>query len=407
MKKNASILFFILCLGFVVKAQNLVPNGNFDIYSTCPTAKSSPGNMAINFANGWHAAASTPDYYNSCATINSTVNVPYAAYGYQQDCCGGNGFVGGSMLSRFANNNDDREYIYTKLYDTLKIGYKYLVSMYVSRADGWDYSIATMGMLFTDTVIILPYPQSYINAVPQVKSTSMLSDTLNWMLVQDTITAISQETYLTIGNFNTSATCDSVRVGGNGSYANFANYYIDGVSVYEINGNCNNYWDAGFDKYIFAGDSIRLGAIDTDNSVYIWHNSAGGSTYLSNVADARPWSKPTQTTTYHVTKTCPNNNVFTDTITVYIQQHVGIKNLAGNSEMLLAYPNPNNGVFIIETNSTEKQTLQISDITGKIVLSQYINSKITIDVNDLDNGIYFVQLKTNNNISTQRIIVQH
>jgi type IX secretion system substrate protein len=216
-----------------IKAQNLVYNGYFEVYSSCPTARSSPSNLQLNYATGWQTSASTPDYYNSCASTSSQVNVPYSGYGYQQDCCGGNGYAGEFMLD-MNSPNYDREYIYTKLIDTLKAGHKYLASMYVSRADGWEYAIATIGMLFTDTAIALPYPQSYINATPQVKNTTLLSDTINWILIQDTITAIGNEAYLTIGNFNTSATCDSVYVGGNGTYWNFAYYYIDGVSVYDL-----------------------------------------------------------------------------------------------------------------------------------------------------------------------------
>src|ERR1700741_3727758 len=148
MKFNKIIAVLILGFSINAKAQNLVSNGDFEIYSQCPTARSSSSTLQIDYAVGWHAAASTPDYYNICAGINTNVNVPYSNYGYQQDCCGGGGFAGGSLFSKYATNNDDREYIYTKLIDTLKAGHKYLASMYVSKADGWDYAIATMGILF-------------------------------------------------------------------------------------------------------------------------------------------------------------------------------------------------------------------------------------------------------------------
>ena len=77
-----------------LKAQNLVSNGCFEIYSNCPTATSSQGNTQFNYATGWHAATLTPDYYNACASISSEVNVPYNVFGYQQDCCTGGGMLG-------------------------------------------------------------------------------------------------------------------------------------------------------------------------------------------------------------------------------------------------------------------------------------------------------------------------
>ena len=78
-----------------------------------------------------------------------------------------------------------------------------------------------------------------------------------------------------------------------------------------------------------------------------------------------------------------------------------------NSELqLTVYPNPSNGNFSIETNTTEKQTLQIFDVAGKTVLSQNLNNKANINASCLDNGVYFIQVKTSTIISTQKIIVQ-
>jgi len=88
-------------------------------------------------------------------------------------------------------------------------------------------------------------------------------------------------------------------------------------------------------------------------------------------------------------------------ITVGIQQFK-------NDIQLTVYPNPSNGNFAVETNyTTEKQNLQLFDVTGKMVLSQTLNNKANINASSLDNGVYFLQVKTNQNISTQKVIVQH
>jgi hypothetical protein len=83
-------------------------------------------------------------------------------------------------------------------------------------------------------------------------------------------------------------------------------------------------------------------------------------------------------------------------------QHINDKN-----NQISIYPNPNNGNFIIETNAIEIQMLQIFDIAGKTALCQNINGKTNINVNSLDNGIYFIQVKTSENVSITKIIVQH
>ena len=241
------IIFFFLSLGLLTKAQNLVNNGNFESYSNCP---SNAGQ--INYAIGWSSYSNfaMPDYYNACSSFTN-IGVPYAAFGFQQDCCGGTGYAGGFMLDKNAQNNDDRDYLITKLNDTLRIGHKYLASLYLNRGQSVDYGISTIGMLFTDTSTHLSGTTTSIISSPQVKNTNLLSDTLNWILVQDTFIAIKNEIYLTIGNFNSSITSDSVKLTNYWASFPVSYYYIDGVSVYEITGACNNYWDAGQDKHIF------------------------------------------------------------------------------------------------------------------------------------------------------------
>ncbi|MEO8761335.1 MAG: T9SS type A sorting domain-containing protein [Bacteroidia bacterium] len=315
MKQIPTILIFILCFGnHLTKAQNLVSNGYFEMHDTCPNNYSK-----INYATGWINAASytTPDYFNTCSNINSICYIPNTVYGYQKDGFSGNAFAG-IYTYEFPAPNNGNEYIQTRLIDSLKVGKKYIASFYVNQCNNYNYAIAGIGMYFTNAPIQAPNGVGLFNIQnPQVKNRKLLNDTLNWLLVQDTLNGTSLNQYLTIGNFSPDSTSDTTKVYDN-SNLNYSYYYIDGVSVYEIDGSCNSYWDAGVSKYIAAGDSIRLGGINTDYSSYTWQNSLGGLTYLSSNTDARPWSKPTQTTTYYVTKTCPNNNIFTDTVTVYV-----------------------------------------------------------------------------------------
>ena len=385
----------LLSLCNLAQAQSLVSNGYFEIYDTCPNFPSQ-----MNRAVSWKIASLTPDYYNNCSSANDGINVPYATLGYQQDCCGGEGYAGEYMFYNDSTNSG-REYIYTKLKNTLTAGHIYIANMYASRANYVDYAITSPGILFTDTLTVLPQGQSFIPANPQVKSNILLADTVNWILVQDTFVANGNEVYLTIGNFNTNATSDTVFIGNPRYPFSIAYYYIDGVSVYDITGvACNTYWDAGYDKYIIAGDSIRLGAINTDNSIYSWQNSVGGNTYLSSNTDARPWCKPAKTTTYYATKTCPNNNVFKDTVTVYVQQTTGIEQYANNVKIKL-YPNPSNGNISIEYYLHTDAVIEITDITGNLVGSYYMSAtETTIQVqnNYLQSGVYLYKVISNDNI---------
>src|ERR1700761_3176993 len=105
------IFFIFLIIGnYFLKAQNLVNNGNFELYWQRP-----PNYSQINLAYLWFAAGETPDYFNSCAPLYASV--PNSFNGYQQDCCGGNGYVGIFVFNKAAPNNI-REYIETELNDT-------------------------------------------------------------------------------------------------------------------------------------------------------------------------------------------------------------------------------------------------------------------------------------------------
>ncbi|HXD93896.1 MAG TPA: T9SS type A sorting domain-containing protein, partial [Bacteroidia bacterium] len=98
--------------------------------------------------------------------------------------------------------------------------------------------------------------------------------------------------------------------------------------------------------------------------------------------------------------------IVTDTTINTFVASLGIDQISNIGKVNI-YPNPTNGNFIIETNTTEKQTIEIFDVAGKMVLNQSINGKTNIEASNLDNGMYFIQVKTNDNIYTQKIIVQH
>lgn len=65
------ILVFTLS-SFCAYAQNVIPNGGFEQYTTCPS-----GNSQVGGLNSWHNLIASPDYFNSCnysgnGTINGT-----------------------------------------------------------------------------------------------------------------------------------------------------------------------------------------------------------------------------------------------------------------------------------------------------------------------------------------------
>ncbi|HXD91717.1 MAG TPA: T9SS type A sorting domain-containing protein [Bacteroidia bacterium] len=85
---------------------------------------------------------------------------------------------------------------------------------------------------------------------------------------------------------------------------------------------------------------------------------------------------------------------------------VGIEQSVSTSELNInIYPNPNNGLFVIEPSETEKQTMRLYDITGNLVLVQVINGKTNIDASNLAEGVYNISITSTEGVTNKRLII--
>ncbi len=83
----------------------------------------------------------------------------------------------------------------------------------------------------------------------------------------------------------------------------------------------------------------------------------------------------------------------------------GITEIKVNNIDTKLYPNPNNGSFVIETNNSAKQTMNIYDVNGKLVLSQTISSKTIIDASSLNEGVYNINIISNEDTANKRLVI--
>ncbi len=82
----------------------------------------------------------------------------------------------------------------------------------------------------------------------------------------------------------------------------------------------------------------------------------------------------------------------------------GINNITNCSELNI-YPNPNNGNFVIEPSNGTKQTMQVYDVNGKVVLTKTINGKTSIDASGLSEGVYNISLQSNEGVVNKRLVI--
>jgi hypothetical protein len=83
----------------------------------------------------------------------------------------------------------------------------------------------------------------------------------------------------------------------------------------------------------------------------------------------------------------------------------GINKITGINQQVSVYPNPSNGSFVVETNATEKQNVQIFDVTGKLVLTQSLTGRTAIDGRSLNEGVYNISIIGSEGIVNKRMVI--
>ncbi len=200
--------------------QNLVVNGDFEEYSSCPAGFSDPfqNPKEIEKCIGWKAPTfGTSDYYNVCAS-NPNISIPTNLFG-EQSSFNGNGYLGGYFTNYTWGAGTDGysgimwwEYVQGRLSGSLEQGKIYKFSMEVSLAEGSDLMITEIGAYFSNTPISSPNTAA-LTVIPQCifYEPNYFSDTLNWVHLETYFMASGGEQYLTIGNFKDDVGTDTLR----------------------------------------------------------------------------------------------------------------------------------------------------------------------------------------------------
>jgi gliding motility-associated-like protein len=235
MLRSFILVCFFLFFGFVSKAQtNLVFNGDFEQYSSCPTGPSYPAqnpNYEITKCLGWTTpTAATSDYLHVCGS--SQVQIPNNNMGWQY-AHSGNGYCG-----FLAINLPDNwfEYIRGQTTQPLIGGHQYQVSFYASMGDYSKYAVSRIGAYISSSPISRNDTYPFNNYSPQIKNPTgnYLNDTANWVLISGIYNAAGGEQFITIGNYtDTTLLGDTLNTFPPGSTDN-SYYFIDDVSVTDL-----------------------------------------------------------------------------------------------------------------------------------------------------------------------------
>ena len=270
-------IFFVLILSLFLKSgvaqiTNLVPNGDFEFYTSCPDMLGQ-----IDSAYPWsqpNLLGSSSDYLNSC---NSFV---YPNFFSDYPPHSGNGFA--SILpSDYYTTIDYREYISNKLKITLVQNRKYCTKYFVKAAKTNNVFIDAFGIYFSTYFIIQSSLMSPLLYTAQInnKKENILDNINNWMKISGSFISQGGEQFITIGNFEKQDSVKRLYVGTNPTSCT---YFIDDVSVCD----CEDFEPKlGRDTTLCTGQQLLLKAHipkEADSVIYTWQDGSKDSVFLVN-----------------------------------------------------------------------------------------------------------------------------
>ncbi|MEP7168996.1 MAG: T9SS type A sorting domain-containing protein [Bacteroidota bacterium] len=225
MKKTALLIVFITA-AFAGKGQNLVPNGDFEQYSTCPAAEGQI-DLAAPWTNPviWSGGGIQADYDNKCATSTS-IDVPNNNFGYQP-AHSGDGYSGIFLYS--INWANLREYIQTTLSSPLVAGTCYHFEMYAALGDRCMFTTDDIEVYISDTLMNGVTDYFPLPVTPQISNPGIFPDSSSWTLLSGNYTATGGENYIIIGNFKYDVVTTFNNVNSTGFNESYV--YIDDVSL--------------------------------------------------------------------------------------------------------------------------------------------------------------------------------
>jgi hypothetical protein len=309
--------------------QNLVPNGGFELYDTCPTTTSNIGlafpwfgaqcgynpNPPYNYLCG---SAST-DFYHFCSGIP-----PYfigsTILSYQYPRTGG-GMAGAGIV--FIPNNEGREYLEVTLQEQLKVNKKYCGSFYVNTPRIGGTMVSGIGLVFTQDTLLQQGFFNMFNVPASIQSPidEVITDSVGWTCIKGIYQAQGNEIMMTVGSFLPWDSMEYIAIYPPPLDYGYAYYFFDDFSVVELpDFNLTQSKDS-----ICAGDSVLLTAATTtlwNGLQHRWYTK--GNNNIKDSLLLQTYVKPSQTTTYYFQFFDDINEVpclvdYVDSVTVYVK----------------------------------------------------------------------------------------
>ena len=216
-----------------------------------------------------------------------------------------------------------------------------------------------------------------------------------------TVTSSAADSY----SWSTGETTQSIQVTDNAT-----------VTVTVTNANaCNGVGQSAATTITFTATPTAAGSFTTAGNVVTFANTSTGATSYSwdfgdftNSSATAPTHAYAANGTYTVVLTAINGNC-SSTATFEISIEVGLEE--ANAMNLMVYPNPASTQVLVAFDNTAAGSVQIIDAMGRIVVSETLNTigavALPIDVSQLADGTYTIQVTNANQVGIRRLVVRN
>lgn len=158
------------------------------------------------------------------------------------------------------------------------------------------------------------------------------------------------------------------------------------------------------DDTICVGESTNLSC--AGNGTFVW----GPSTGLNTTSGPYVVASPTSTITYSVTFTDVNGCTTTDAVTIQVDPCTGIADNEQAQGQITLQPNPAMTATTIFFSGTGATTISIYNSVGQLVIQQqatfYAGSGVQLDLSGLSDGLYTVQLVTEEVMLAKKLVIE-
>jgi type IX secretion system substrate protein len=163
--------------------------------------------------------------------------------------------------------------------------------------------------------------------------------------------------------------------------------------------------------YAVGGFSNSLGSGDYD--FYLIKTDANGNS-CNQVSSTNPMKMPntiqtTQTMQLYTANTIMHfvpTQLDSGNTTTVVCYPAGIKSFNESQSSITVFPNPNNGLFTLQLNSTEENVVvSIENNLGEMVYTGITNSSKEINLQSLSGGMYFVKVQFSDKVASEKIIL--